>query len=406
MIHAARAAWAAGIDYEVYYISPEYLKNSVEEYLYAHGCKACNYIGVINNSPSIILIQDPKEIGNQGYSLLMSETMNANLIPFDIANDISSILIFPGQFNILELISLIKSYNNSAEISIDIANGIDDTDQLKEIFASDAPFKFIFNSTSHHIKNTDLNEIEEMAAKICYAYVLKEGRGGGYMIASDGEKIDYASYLRPTVHSVGIGDCFDVILIALFDSNSRANSLKLASMIASEYAATTYPDNFKDNVNKILSSKEAFLNLQGVRLPWKKRKNIKIYVAAPDFDWVDDRYIREVEESLLYQNFTAYLPIKMNGQINDFSDRYGIGMIFQKDLDLIHDSQILLGVLLNDDHGTLIEIGYAKGLGKHVIVYDPHRIAKNPFITNLPDFISYDMEEVINQIYIFGGGDD
>lgn len=403
IMHAARSAWAMGVPYEIYYIAPPYLKESIEDYAYKHGCQKCECIGSIDNAPGVILIQDIKELKNQGYSLLMAESSEVTTRDFALSDQVKKIIIFPGQFDLKNLLDYIYRQNITCSISIDIANGIDSLDRLRELMIIGIKYDFIFNSTSHHIIDVDMNNILYEVKDYTRFYVMKEGRGGGYIRNEDGNLVNYFSFLQETAHSVGVGDCFDIVIIDRFEKVGIDKASKIASFVASQYASTSFPDDLYQKVQQSVDLEESIYRMSGVRLPWSERKEIKIYIAAPDFDWMDDTHIRYIEKSLEYNNFTPILPIKINGQIYDFNNRNEVSRIFQGDLDLIQGSQIILGIILNDDHGTLIEIGYAKGLNKHVVVYDPLKLARNPFLTHLPDFISSDPEEIINHIFEFGG---
>lgn len=400
--HAARAAWAAGYKYEMYYIAPDYLEEEIKQYMSSYGCIRSTKIGSINRSPGVILIGDPKETGDQKYSLLMKDSSGASIIDFELSETTTDILIFPGSYSLKTILEILSKSNEKTEINIDIANISGNLESLNELGYLDRRFKHIFNSTSFHINGNKDDLIASIRStcldKYCDVYIMKENRGGGRLYSNDGDYLEYPAYLRDIVHSVGVGDCFDIIFIAS-EKTDYAYSLREASYLASEYAATSFPDDLRKNFEDFKYIKEYLLNIPGVRLAWEDRKMFKIYVAAPDFDWVDDKFIRAVENSLEYHNFKSLLPIQINGQINNFEDTETVSKVFEADISLILEADMIIGVIINNDHGTLIEIGYAKGLGKPVVVYDPNNLSVNPMLTHLPDTLSSDLDIIINEVY-------
>jgi len=405
VVHAARAAWAAGYNYEVYYAAPLYLEDEIRKYLLSHGCRKSYRIGDIDKSPGVILVGEPRETGDQGYSILMTSDMLTNISDFNISGDITKILIFPGKYSLAKLLHRMSFLNESVQFYIDIANGIDEFENLSTLSELGRRFECVFNSTSFHMagdKNSNMSRItERVLTEYGLTYIMKENRGGGIMYLASGDKADYPAFPREISHSVGVGDCFDVVF-AMEDQSDPRDKLKLASYLASEYASTSFPDDLLSLFSQALGSKEIIYGLDGIRLSWERRRSVKIYVAAPDFDWVDDRHIRKVENALKYHNFSPMMPIKENGQIDDFDNHSLISSVFEKDILMIHECDILLAVIINDDHGTLIEVGYAKGLGKNVVVYDPNRMARNPMLTCLPDLISDDLDVIIGEVFKYG----
>ena len=76
--------------------------------------------------------------------------------------------------------------------------------------------------------------------------------------------------------------------------------------------------------------------------------------------------------------------------------------LVSRDLDLLNECSMVVGVLLYDDPGTLIEIGYAKAKNIPTLVYDPYHIASNCMLTELPDLVSSDLDEIITEVFIQG----
>ena len=178
------------------------------------------------------------------------------------------------------------------------------------------------------------------------------------------------------------------------------SSMIFSSWIAAEYASTTYPDDLKINIERILNSNFKELeNMVGVSLPWELRKKINVYIAAPDFDFIDTSPIENVVNSLNYHNFSPRRPVKENGQMSDNANKSRRQELYSKDMIMLEQCQILIAVLLYNDPGTLIEIGLASAKGLPTIVYDPYQIAKNCMLTELPDLVTNDLDYLIAEFF-------
>ena len=214
------------------------------------------------------------------------------------------------------------------------------------------------------------------------------------------ELISIGAQTQPVMHSVGVGDVYCAVCV---HQNSRFNftdSLTFASWIATEYALTTYPMDFKTMVDKILKSDlNKLATLKGTILPWEIRKSINIYIAAPDFDFVDSYFIDMVDESLKYHNFSPRRPIKENGQMKDDDSEIVKRNFFYKDMELLDECDMLIAVLLYNDPGTLVEIGIAAERKMPTYIYDPKNIARNCMLTNIPNLVSNDFDIIISEIF-------
>jgi nucleoside 2-deoxyribosyltransferase len=177
--------------------------------------------------------------------------------------------------------------------------------------------------------------------------------------------------------------------------------MTLASWVSAEYASTTFPDDFKEGVTRIMNSSiDLMTGLKGISVPWENRSSINIYIAAPDFDFLDTTEIDIVCQNLKYHNFSPRRPIRENGFMEKDASVSRRQELFVKDMSLLNNCSILLAILLNNDPGTLIEIGIAAEKGIPVIVYDPYKIANNCMLTQIPDFLSSDKDEILCEIFI------
>lgn len=239
----------------------------------------------------------------------------------------------------------------------------------------------------------------ELVGKYAKSVMLKENRGGT-RFATDGNVIQVPAQARKVQHSVGVGDCFDAVFIALRHSYPDAAALGYASCIAAEYASTTDPDAFRDLAQAWLRvPADEIAELSGMVVPWEVRQKVQIYVAAPDFDHVDRRPIDAVAAALEYHNFKPRLPVREHGMMGENASEERRQTLCDADLRLLDECQLLVAVMLYDDPGTLIEIGIATERGIPVIVYDPYGRAENLMLTQVPFKVSADLDEVITAVF-------
>ena len=397
IVHAARGMYAVGEEYSVAYFAPSYLDSHIENYLKEIGCAEIIKLGNVTNSPNTVLIQEVQEVGDQGYNFLLNENVevvynNSQLAKLD---KFEKILLFAGDFDM----SMIMRHNTQAQYYLDITNDVECLADLGGFH-----FRTIFLSTSSTLFKSDYSNIDSLVndcQNICEQFVLKENRGGSRAYDYAVKKIvSTPSMTVPVVHSVGVGDVFDTIL-AIYDQCSPfEHNLLNASYVAAEYAQTTFINDFRTMAQHYLNLPiEDKLKHDGVLLPWDVRKGINIYIAAPDFDFVDTKPIDFICQALEYHNFTPRRPIKENGQMSKEAGKVENQKLFQSDMVLMGSCQMTLAVLLYNDPGTLIEIGIAAERGMPVLVYDPFSIADNCMLTEIPKVVSADADKIISELF-------
>lgn len=397
IVHAARGMYAVGEEYSVAYFAPSYLDSHIEHYLKEIGCTEVIKLGNVTNSPNTVLIQEVQEVGDQGYNFLLNENVEVVYDDSQLAklDKFEKILLFAGDFDM----SMVMRHNTHAQYYLDVTNDVKHIADLGETH-----FRTLFLSTSSTLFKNDYSDIDSLVndcQNSCEQFVLKENRGGSRAYDYALKKIvSTPSMTVPVVHSVGVGDVFDTI-VAIYDQRSPfEHNLLNASYIAAEYAQTTFIDEFKamalHYLNLPIEDKQKH---NGVLLPWDVRKGINIYIAAPDFDFVDTKPIDFICQDLEYHNFTPRRPIKENGQMSKEAGKAERQKLFQSDMALIDSCQMMLAVLLYNDPGTLIEIGVAAEKGMPVLVYDPYSIAENCMLTEIPNVVSTSVDQIISELF-------
>lgn len=399
IVHAARCLWALDIPFAVAYFAPDYLDDQISDYLGSLGCIELIKLGTITGSPYVFLIEEVKEVGDQGYDFLLREDIKIKYNDEQLSKlkqkKYDDYLVISGNFD-LNII-----FNNLVgNIHLDVANNINSLDELLSLKRK---ITTLFLSTSSVLfKNNYISDLRTDFNVNCDYLILKENRGGSRGLdLLKNETIHIGAQTRPITHSVGVGDVYDAVFVSQYHSITAKESLTLASWIAAEYATTTFPDDFKRNVRRVIKSNiDDLISLPGVILPWEKRNVINIYIAAPDFDFVDTRPIDQLFNSLKYHNFCPRRPVLENGQMEYNALKSRRQELFNKDMELLQDCSILIAVLLYDDPGTLIEIGLAAAKNIPTIVYDPYQKASNCMLTELPLLVSSDLDEIISEVFI------
>ncbi len=403
--HAARGLWATDAPYSIEYFCPQYLDKQIRHFYKHQGCLNINKLGNVEGAPYIFIIKEAKEVGDQGYEFILKNELKVELNVDKVTEfkkkSYRDILFISGNYSLAEIAF---EFNTESNYHIDITN-LNDLSCLEKF-----PKKIstIFISTSslffqNHFHG-NFRKFANLFSLYADRFVLKENRGGSRAIEFQKDEVIFVpSQTRPIQHSVGVGDVFDSTYIVNYRKFSFYDSLILSSWIAAEYASTTYPDDFKNGVKRILSANISELReLGGISLPWENRKLINIYIASPDFDYLNTNDIDILYNCLVYHNFNPRRPIKENGLMEENATFSRKQELFEKDMKLMEECQLLIAVLINSDPGTLIEIGLAAAKSIPTLVYDPGNQATNCMLTQLPNLISNDLDEIISEVFILG----
>ena len=402
--HAARALWALDAMYTAGFVCPAYLSGQSGDFLAAHGALESVCIGVVDGAPNIMLVTHAEEAGPQGYELLLRDNHVVSLEVEALDRvlddpDLTAVLAFPdaGYFEAL-----------APRLPIDhprlYLDGDLDPARLGEWGLGGCVDTVILSTSSRTFMSTYGATVERLryaaVPGAANALLFKENRGGSRLFTAEGCVATVPAHVRPVVHSVGVGDCFDAAFCVLRHTQDDRTALAYASAIAADYASTTYPETFKAAVAATLAVPPSeIVELAGVVAAWERRREHPIYVAAPDFDWVDRRPVDQLAEALSYHGFVARLPVRENGQLGVDATSADRQRVAEADLRVLSECSLLVAVLLFDDPGTLVEVGLALERGLPVIVYDPYRRAANPMLTQLPTRVATTLDETIAAVF-------
>jgi nucleoside 2-deoxyribosyltransferase len=400
IVHAARGFWAFNAPFSVAAVLPSYLEDLAREYLLSLGCVSFHILGEVRGAPNLTVIHDATEVADQEYDTILRDDKFVKLSTLDLTNEIyRDILIFPGSYDLLDAC---KALPVAALLHVDVAYDLDDPALLAELAQT---VQTILISTSsdlfRSISNGDVNALSR-AFESCapVTIILKENRGGSRIILDASMRIEaLPAQLGSTINSVGVGDVFAAAYLASLEEGSVEAGWR-ATYAAAAYSQTTYPDLFKAYVQRDMKLDTAEMRqLGGVFLPWEKRREHPIYLAAPDFTYIDRRAIDKAIASLTYHNFVVRRPILENGEIPVDSNPTVLLNVYEADRNLIKDCALIFAVPTGRDPGTLVEIGIAIESSIPVVVYDPAHENNNTMVMAGAQHYSADLDSCLNAVF-------
>jgi nucleoside 2-deoxyribosyltransferase len=403
IFHSARALHAHSVEYSLAYISPSYLKASISKWAQQLCATSLYHVGEINGCPNVIFISDSVEAGDQGYNDILYKQfeteMSNELIDRAFNSELpTDIILYPGKFSMDYLISNIQNY--SYRLHIDCQYGVD---QVIELLEKGIEIEtFIISTSSKYFQDICLGSSAVLATLVdtgkVKSVLLKENRGGARYYR-DSIWTGTPAFPMVTAHSVGVGDCFNSAFLSYFYAEKDVQiSLRNASYSAAWYASTWKHEEYCEMINNLPSENE-IKELKGIELSWETRKKQHVYIAAPDFPDVDTLWVDKLYEALQYHNFSPHRPIQENGLINGVEPDHQQLEVYNKDILLLEKCSVLVAVLLNDDPGTYVEIGWMAAKGKPTILFDPSMSARNLFLRKTVSRICFTLGEVIDAIY-------
>lgn len=402
IFHSARACSALGIEYVLAYYAPDYLEDDINYFSCVLKTKGCYRIGTVNNAPNVMLINESREAGDQGYYNIIKDqalfTEIGNIKEVVDAVKPTDILIYPGRYNTQKVLNDLIGFNGRIHIDFHY-----DSEDILRITA--AKITTIILSTSSSVFKNECNGktkdlISYFEGHNAEYLLVKENRGGAYCYSfAENRFYESSAYYVPTMHSVGVGDVYNAVFISDLFENDVEKKMRLASLSAAKYAETMCYERFETNVQLVLKNIDEMITLEGVRLSWEERQSKNIYLAAPDFPDVNIDLLDKISDCLKYHNFVPRLPIRENGLIKESMTFEEELSIYRKDVKLIDICDLLIAVLLFNDPGTLVELGMFAQSGKPTIVFDPYSLCNNMFVKHTPAFMCKTIGEVIDATY-------
>ncbi len=372
VVHAARGLWATDKHFAVAAVCPKYLVDQARTYLESLGCHQFIWLAEVTGAPNVMAIGDPTELADQAYQDLLRDEKTVHYVcGADALKAYKTCLIFPGRYDLAVLRHLLA---DDVEASFDIAYDLPSLEMLSVykknlvslITSTSSPVFLKYASDDFSVLYSALRDL------LPQAILLKENRGGSrvFDLRADATE-EVPALLGETVNSVGVGDVYSAVFVAMLDSSVIDAAWK-AARAATCYALTTYPDDFKRDTQRSLAlTVDQMRGLGGTALPWHARQDFQVYFAAPDFSYIDRLHLDAVLEALAYHNFRVRRPVQENGELKPQSPIHEMGKAYASDLALLNECDLVFALPLGRDPGTLVEVGLAIAMKKPVITYDP-----------------------------------
>lgn len=400
IVHAARGLWAIGTDFSVAAICPAYLVDEARAYLKSLGCSKFIWLAEVKSAPNVMMIGDPTELADQAYQDLLRDVKVVEFLDnIESLEEFKTCLIFPGKYDLLALSCLLSE---SVQVSFDIAYDLPDLEFLDSFKGRLAA---VITSTSSPMflqkASEDLSGLLDQLRQLSpQAILLKENRGGSRVFDLDIDSVDEVpALLSETVNSVGVGDVYSAVFVSLLGEGIFDAAWK-AARAATCYAQTTYPDDFKRDVQRSFAlTVDQMRGLGGTVLPWHARPEFQIYFAAPDFSYIDRTHIEEALAALGYHNFRIRRPVQENGELDLQSSMHDMRITYLGDLSLLAECDLVFALPLERDPGTLVEIGLALAAGKPVVTYDPLKENANTMVIAGSTVYSEKLDSCLNGIF-------
>ena len=395
--HAARGLWAAGVEYSVAVFCPQYLVDEATDYLAQLECYEFIWLGDVVGAPNVIVIGDVTEVAHQGYEDLMRETKRLKLRdPLPSLEAYQKVVVFPGKFSIE---ALAQAFSNDARFSFDVAYDLEDLSSL-EAFRGRLQAIIISTSSSlfMNLGHEDIGGLLAAVRKLSpEVFLLKENRGGSRLFdLRNGTVLQIPATLGRTINSVGVGDVYSSVMVA-HSQKGWVEAAWRGCQAATIYSQSTFPDDIKREVQRGFKLPlNTLQGLGGTSLPWHDRQKYSIYLAGPDFSYVDKRELDRAVDSLTYHNFRVRRPIVENGELERPATESGLRRAYFLDCQLLRDCDVVFAIPLDRDPGTLVEIGMAIEMGKKIVTYDPRRENENTMVMVGSSIFSADLDTCLN----------
>lgn len=404
IFHAIRACNALNLEFAFAYYGPNYLEKDINKYgLEVLKAKRIYQLGIVDKAPNVMLIGKSDESGNQLYdNILYKQVEYIEKMPLQqVVEEFmpSDIVIFPGRYGNDKVLNSLLKYDGRIHIDMnydceDIFSWENDNIQTIFLSTSSTTYKDFFKEGSYD------SLIGCFESKNIHRLLVKENRGGSWCYDYHENKCyESPAFTSESLHSVGVGDVYDIAYICEMHSTNTEYNMRLASWMASRYSGTLKHEEFIEDVKILIRNDGNVLEADGIRVPWNQRKEYPIYMAAPDFEHVDTKNLDGLVEALRYHNFCPRLPARENGQVSEKMDIGKELEVFGKDLELLKECKLMIATLLYNDQGTLVEIGNYQASEKPIILYDPYKKMNNMFLKNSCAFYCNNVSEVVNAVF-------
>ncbi len=216
-------------------------------------------------------------------------------------------------------------------------------------------------SEARHLSGMPDGDLAKVAASLAdtqgaEVVVVKMGALGA-LVCSKNLVSEISAFKTDNVWTIGSGDCFAAYFANFWMLEDRPP--EEAAALASR--ATAYYCDTKGFLAGVNSNAKPYQEAQA-STQYKQGRTPLVYLAGPFFDLPQVWMIEQARADLIGSGLKVFSP---------YHD-VGLGAaedVVDKDLDAIKAADLMCAFVDDLDSGTLFEIGYARALGKPVVIY-------------------------------------
>ncbi|RFU69999.1 PfkB family carbohydrate kinase [Bacillus sp. V59.32b] len=195
-----------------------------------------------------------------------------------------------------------------------------------------------------------INKLNVMGPKYI---ILKRGHKGCTLIY-DEKRIDFPAFKSNVVCTLGSGDVFGgAFAVTFLRTRDIEYSVQIGNCAAANFIESV---SIETVIDKAGVEKDLFLR---EKLITDEKLLKKIYLAGPFFSKQEINWVKQITDRLESARFRVLSPSRENGIINKDMSLEQRRKVFQSDIDLLNDADVVVALLDHDDPGTCFEIGYA-----------------------------------------------
>ena len=214
---------------------------------------------------------------------------------------------------------------------------------------------------------SNLNEAGMRLREQADVVVIKDGSDGA-MVFENASSCQVPVFRTRPTFSIGSGDIFSAVFAFEWMVNSvrpdeAAHLASLATAWYCQFQTVPLPHPLGDGFHL------------GPRVPDHIGRKRLVYLASPFFNLMQIWCMNEVRDCLRKFRLKVFSPR------HDVGTKGGANIIATADLQGLRDCDLMFAILDGHDPGTIFEIGYARALGKPVII-----LLGNPDSTHLTMF--------------------
>ncbi|MBO8172979.1 MAG: nucleoside 2-deoxyribosyltransferase [Bacillaceae bacterium] len=244
---------------------------------------------------------------------------------------------------------------------------------------------------------TQANTLENAIEKLIHMgpkYIIVKRGYKGCILVNEGKTIHIPAYKSNVKCTLGSGDVFGGALAATF---LRTRDIEYSTRLASCVAAN-FIENF--TIENIINRVAVEEDMDRREIVVSGNSDKSVYLAGPFFSKQEEDWVKLITNRIENCGFKVLSPLRENGIIKKDTPMDERKNIFDKDLDLIRQSDVVVALLDHNDPGTCFEVGFAYERGIPIIALKTSQFELNNMLVYGCNVIVESIEELIEKLYI------